>query len=542
MATNWYYRIVGEEFGPVDFDALFELARAGGLGPDDDVRSESADEWQSAATIVGLFPDEDEASPDPQAADTLEDADDLSSLLESVADDSGAPEATASDSRNQWFAQVFNQELGPLEFEAVAQMADDGELAPSDLVRYGVDAEWIPAEQIVGLFHESEDEDGTAASSATAADDDPDRIWYYRLGDQEHGPFGFGQVMELAAAGTIEPATHVRAGRVGAWMDAGSIVGLFPEPEEEATEATAVLDEATEPAEEDRQTAPTPRKRSAAARGAKKKARRTKKKRQPAVEKDLEEDVVSWLSDDIDEEIENEIEQRREPVAASAPVAESPPPASPVAAPPPAAPPTPPTSSAASAALTAAVDAASSATSSSRTFTPPPKAKRGKSSGPSFSFNFSTPDLGIDPKQLVVLGLLGLVLLYVFFPFESNPAPEYYDETRAIVDRIMPLYSAKAPPGEWAPVVTEVQPRVSELAEELDKLATARNPAMQQLLAIHRDYLPPVLEGKSDTPEFVFRRVTQTLDLAGKQINREPMDPATPPPAAGNAEATAAAE
>ncbi|MFG0334093.1 MAG: DUF4339 domain-containing protein [Maioricimonas sp. JB049] len=539
MATNWYYRIVGEEFGPVDFDALFELARDGGLSRDDDVRPENSAEWQPAASIMGLFPDEDHPTGDIQTADTPADADDLSSLLNSVADDWGAPGASAEDSRNRWFARVFNQELGPLDFEAVAQMADEGELAPSDLVRCGVNAEWIPAEQIVGLFHDTEEEAATADTATPAADDDRDRIWYYRLGDQEHGPFGFGQVMELAAGGTIDPATQVRAGRVGAWMEAGSIVGLFPEPQAETTDADAVTEEVRAPAEAASDSPPRPRRRSAKAKGTSRKKRR--KKRQPTAEKDLEEDVFNWLSDDVDQESENRTGQRHEPVAASATAAPvpAPPAVTPPSASPPVAPSPPSTSSAASAALTAAVDAASS---SSRTFTPPPKSKRGKSSRPSFNFNVSMPDLGIDPRQLVTLGVLGLVLLYIFFPFESNPAPEYYEETRAIVDRIMPLYSAKAPPGEWAPVVTEVQPRVAELAEELDKLATAKNPAMQQLLAIHRDYMPPVLNGKSDTPDFVFHRVTQTLELAGKQINQEPIAPSSPPPVGANAEATAAAQ
>jgi len=521
MAKNWYYRIVGEEFGPVDFDALFELARAGGLGPDDDVRPETADDWQPAATIVGLFPDEDDSSSGSELATSVSAAgsDDLASLLDSVTDDTGTTESSSADARHQWFVQVFNQELGPLEFEAVARMAQDGELAPSDPVRCGMHAEWIPAEQIVGLFQES---DGEAESSSAGADDDPDRIWYYRIDDQEHGPFDFGQIMELAADGTIDPATHVRAGRVGEWMDAGSIVGLFPEPEDaEATSASTDEPQVAEPSPTSGSSPePAPRKKVAR----KKKGRG--RKRQPAAESDLEADVMDWLSDDIDQEIEEELEQRREPTAPSAPVAETTPPVPsgpvPPQTPPHVASPAAPTSSAASAALAAAVDAASSAKSSPPSFTPPPKAKRPRLRGPSFSFKVSMPDLGVDPKQIALLAVLGLVLLYIFFPFELNPAPEYYAETKAIVDRIEPLYASKAPPAEWSAVVTEVQPRVTELAEELDKLATARNPAMQQLLAIHRDYLPPVLDNKSDTPEMVFRRVTQTLELADRYIHRGP--------------------
>lgn len=48
MTTRWCFRILHEEFGPLEFEELVELALSGTLGPGDLVRREAEDVWTAA--------------------------------------------------------------------------------------------------------------------------------------------------------------------------------------------------------------------------------------------------------------------------------------------------------------------------------------------------------------------------------------------------------------------------------------------------------------------------------------------------------------
>ena len=55
MASRWYYKVMGEELGPVSATELRQLAQRGVLDLDAPVRNESSD-WVSAGKVRGLFP------------------------------------------------------------------------------------------------------------------------------------------------------------------------------------------------------------------------------------------------------------------------------------------------------------------------------------------------------------------------------------------------------------------------------------------------------------------------------------------------------
>lgn len=55
MAANWFCKIMGDEKGPLTATELQEIARSGGLGIDDLVRSEAHSTWVRAENVVGLF-------------------------------------------------------------------------------------------------------------------------------------------------------------------------------------------------------------------------------------------------------------------------------------------------------------------------------------------------------------------------------------------------------------------------------------------------------------------------------------------------------
>lgn len=55
MATNYQYRFLDSEWGPVDFQELVRLVRMGMLSTDDLVKADWELEWHPAAEVVGLF-------------------------------------------------------------------------------------------------------------------------------------------------------------------------------------------------------------------------------------------------------------------------------------------------------------------------------------------------------------------------------------------------------------------------------------------------------------------------------------------------------
>lgn len=54
--SDWYYKMLGEEFGPFPFDTMKEFVREGQVGEDDEVRTGDG-RWQLAKTVAGLFDD-----------------------------------------------------------------------------------------------------------------------------------------------------------------------------------------------------------------------------------------------------------------------------------------------------------------------------------------------------------------------------------------------------------------------------------------------------------------------------------------------------
>jgi len=55
MASRWYLQVEGGEVGPLTFQELAELIRAGKLTEQDRVRRESSGDWIRADEVIGLF-------------------------------------------------------------------------------------------------------------------------------------------------------------------------------------------------------------------------------------------------------------------------------------------------------------------------------------------------------------------------------------------------------------------------------------------------------------------------------------------------------
>jgi hypothetical protein len=456
QANEWSYRINGQRFGPFDFDTLFEHAAAGRFSRYDEIRAPGSDEWVEAQTIVGLFADEEV---------------DLDTML---VDEPPLPASAApkpAPVKKQWHYRVLNQVLGPVDFEGLFDLVMEGNLRPDDDVRESGQTEWQRADSLVGLFpddiYEVSAPEVTAATAAATQTNDAaeDADWYFKMDDQELGPVTFERLMQLAQGGRLQKTDPIRLTRLGSWMEAGSMVGLFPE-------------------EAPPEPAPTIGKKGS-----------TKAKDSSVPERPTG-DADDWAAAVLAEDEPEPPPRRHSPLPRSAEPAESRPAAA--VAPPDPAP-------AAAAALSIATKMAASASAQRATFTPPPKSSRKSSSGGGFSLPSGLGDTLANPKLLGALGAVALGVALFFVPWGSLFGPGAEDlttELEGIWGQVKPLHENDAPDAEWARVSGTVAPKLSEIAKEAtDRGAGPHEPALQIVLVLASQSIPKVLKEKSQTKD-----------------------------------------
>ena len=126
MADQWFYRMFGEEFGPMPLKKLKELADAGTVQALDYVRCGSSQEWVAAATIDELRLSASERRTVPAMATT-------SAIERGI---------SASAVNDDWFCQFGGQELGPLSFDELLEYVENEQLGAEDQVKLGVRGKW----------------------------------------------------------------------------------------------------------------------------------------------------------------------------------------------------------------------------------------------------------------------------------------------------------------------------------------------------------------------------------------------------------------
>lgn len=127
MSGNWYCIAFGIELGPMSHEDLARLASRGELSPDSQVRNGAAGAWVAARTVGGLFP---------------------------------------AGSETRWFYEFMGEVLGPMKFEDLRLLADQGNLRPENRVREGAGGVWKAASAVPELFKRE--------ASAAEADVDAD--------------------------------------------------------------------------------------------------------------------------------------------------------------------------------------------------------------------------------------------------------------------------------------------------------------------------------------------------------------------------------
>jgi GYF domain 2 len=127
MATEWFCKIMGEEWGPMSQQELVAVARRGRLTRDDNVKRGDQGTWVRAEVVRGLF-----NSP-PIAATVTSDR-----LVAAVQRAAPAKRSVvlSIDPMRYWIkiGQVGTRVAGPFSADRVRQFAEQGVLKPFHLV------------------------------------------------------------------------------------------------------------------------------------------------------------------------------------------------------------------------------------------------------------------------------------------------------------------------------------------------------------------------------------------------------------------------
>ena len=299
MAAEWFYRMFGEEFGPVPFEKLKELTELGTISAADEIRETSASSWVTAGEVQSLGLNA--AGNRSQAA--IADG--------SISDfDLNTTQAGLDD----WYRRLGDQEFGPFIFDELVEYAKREHVSADDEVKLGVNGKWRrvgsigrlmavlpyqPAEKKItpgsrkmsdpnqrivadtpsvmggstaqapiatmnhahleAAYQAAYDqakaqitqsmlaaaeaayrtaEEQAKAEFAWAFSPEVDRHWWGWMGGIEFGPVEFMQVFALAKHGQLKPTDFVRNGQIGQYLPSANVTGLFS--------AVSILARATE--------------------------------------------------------------------------------------------------------------------------------------------------------------------------------------------------------------------------------------------------------------------------------------------------------
>lgn len=126
MSENWFYRVFGEEFGPVTLSDLREFVSNGTLSGSDEVRPEALTMWVPAR-VVRELQDLNQAAVESTVTGAM---------------NAAAASPTVTDEWYYRFSDSPDTEVGPLTFDGIIELAKSGRLMADDEVRLGVDGKW----------------------------------------------------------------------------------------------------------------------------------------------------------------------------------------------------------------------------------------------------------------------------------------------------------------------------------------------------------------------------------------------------------------
>ncbi|MFN5534244.1 MAG: hypothetical protein ACK5EN_02125 [Planctomyces sp.] len=181
--SDWYYSLLGEEFGPVSADTIHELLQDGTLDASDPVRSSDSENSITAAQFLQLHSQ-------PEAEDATE-AEEGSDLF--------------------WF-QLEGITLGPVAGQSLIRLAEIGRISRDTLIRRDNEFLWEPASEfhelsIVFMLGQSDSSPSTGTATTKASSPQP---------IPEEAPAPVKRSTGNPTRGTTTPAAAGRQPRSGA--------------------------------------------------------------------------------------------------------------------------------------------------------------------------------------------------------------------------------------------------------------------------------------------------------------------------------------
>ena len=136
----------------------------------------------------------------------------------------------------EWFCNIMGEQWGPMSSQELLAVARRGRLSRDDLVRRGVDGNWVRAELVKGLFN-NPPVAATATSDHVAVSPRAPlpakrsmsgvriRQYWVKVGNQTTGPFTGPKLRRLAAVGKLQPHILVSEDLVD-WVPAVNVEGM----------------------------------------------------------------------------------------------------------------------------------------------------------------------------------------------------------------------------------------------------------------------------------------------------------------------------
>lgn len=127
-AMTWFYRLFGEEFGPVPHEMLVALLENGTLSASDEVRAENGTHWLPIQEVLNAPEDQTLASAGQATLEGL------------------------GDTQNGWYCKVLGRELGPMGFDEIQSFVEEGQLGAEAEVKLGSGGKWRTVRSIGRLM------------------------------------------------------------------------------------------------------------------------------------------------------------------------------------------------------------------------------------------------------------------------------------------------------------------------------------------------------------------------------------------------------
>jgi len=162
MASEWYCRIMGEEWGPLSTMELMAIARRGRLSRDDLVRRADCETWVRAELVRGLL------NVAPLARTATSDR-----LVAAIKQALPAKRSVRQSVPAQYWVRVDHKTAGPFSGKSLRRLAERGTLKPAHMVSKDR-VHWVRASLAKGLsFGGAKPFEATMSAGSAVLLDDP---------------------------------------------------------------------------------------------------------------------------------------------------------------------------------------------------------------------------------------------------------------------------------------------------------------------------------------------------------------------------------